>query len=257
MVSMPASNSTLRQAAGPGSDRAARPRPVELHLLRGFQLVAEGQTVDVPLSVQRLLAFLALHDRPMDRVYVAGKLWLECSERRAHANLRSTLWRAHRCGHELVRAIDSRLELATTVRVDLHMATADARRLVDGSAAQEDLSLSRDALAGELLPDWYDDWALQERERYRQLCLHALESLAQQLTRKRRFGEAADAALAAIATDPLRESARRALIAVHLAEGNSSEAVREYRRFRALLARELDLAPSDQLEELMRQVAPS
>jgi DNA-binding SARP family transcriptional activator len=225
---------------------------LDLHLLRGFELVAGGHPLEVPPGVQRLLAFLALHERPMDRVYIAGKLWLDCSERRAHANLRSMLWRTHRCGHQLVRAIDSRLALATEVRVDLHVATANARRLVDGSAGSEALGLNSLELAGELLPDWYDDWALVERERYRQLCLHALESLSEQLTRLRRFGEAAEAALAAIATDPLRESARRALIAVHLEEGNASEAVREYTGYRSLLAEQLGLAPSEKLEELMR-----
>jgi DNA-binding SARP family transcriptional activator len=34
--------------------------------------------------------------------------------------------------------------------------------------------------------------------------------------------------------DPLRESAHGALIAVHLAEGNQSDALREFERYRAL-----------------------
>jgi DNA-binding SARP family transcriptional activator len=251
-VSVRQANTTLRRSRRHGVGRRTPQLAVDLHLLRGFQLLAGGRSIEVPPGVQRLLAFLALHDRPMHRTYVAGKLWLDCSEERAHANLRSTLWRSQRCGHRLVRAIDSRIELATEVRVDLHVATADARRLVDGSARNDDLSLRRLDLAGELLPDWYDDWALVERERYRQLCLHALESLSEQLTRLGRFGEAAEAALAAIATDPLRESARRALIAVHLEEGNASEAIREYRRYRSLLAEQLGLVPSERLEELVR-----
>jgi DNA-binding SARP family transcriptional activator len=248
-MSVPRTNARFLQS--PRQNAVCPAETVDLRLLRGFELMAGDQPIRVPLGVQRLLAFLALHDRPMDRVYVAGKLWLECSERRAHANLRSTMWRAHRSGVRLVRTIDSRLALATEVRVDLHVATTAARRLVDGSAREEDLSLSRLALAGELLPDWYEDWALIEREHYRQLCLHALDSLSEQLTRLRRFGEAAEVALAAIAIDPLRESTRRSLIAVHLEEGNPSEAVREYRQYRELLADELGLAPSERLEELV------
>jgi DNA-binding SARP family transcriptional activator len=113
------------------------------------------------------------------------------------------------------------------------------------------VSLSEFTLVGELLPDWYDDWVLLERERYRQLSLHALEALADRLTGLARFGEAADAALAAIAGEPLRESGHRALIRVHLAEGNPSEALREYDRFRQMLDG-LGLAPSPRLEELVR-----
>jgi DNA-binding SARP family transcriptional activator len=146
------------------------------------------------------------------------------------------------------------LALAVDVRVDLREATAQARRLVAGSAPPDELNLDRLGLAGDLLPDWYDDWAAVERERYRQLCLHALEALAERLTELKRFGEAADAALAAIATDPLRESARRSLIAVHLAEANWADALREYRRFRALLHDELGLAPSSKIEAQLSEV---
>ena len=108
------------------------------------------------------------------------------------------------------------------------------------------------ALRGELLPGWYEDWVLLERERLRQLRMHALEVLADKLVCVGRFGEAVQAAMAAVAAEPLRESARRAVVRVHLAHGNVAEAVREYEAFRELLADELGVAPSPQLECLMR-----
>jgi DNA-binding SARP family transcriptional activator len=77
--------------------------------------------------------------------------------------------------------------------------------------------------------------------------LHALEALAARLTEERRFGEAAASALASIRAEPLRESARGALIRVHLAEGNQSEAVREFDRYRTLLRQELGLEPTARL----------
>ena len=43
---------------------------------------------------------------------------------------------------------------------------------------------------GELLPDWYDDWVLLERERFRQLRLHALDALCDDLTRAGRHWDA-------------------------------------------------------------------
>jgi DNA-binding SARP family transcriptional activator len=81
--------------------------------------------------------------------------------------------------------------------------------------------------------------------------LHALEALAQTLTELGRYSEAADAALAAVAGEPLRESAHRTLIAVHVAEGNPSEALRQYERYRAMLGEVLNLAPSPKMEELV------
>ena len=57
-------------------------------------------------------------------------------------------------------------------------------------------SLDLAALKGEILPDWYDDWLLLERERIRQLRLHALEAIrCTRLTAAGRFGEAIEAAL--------------------------------------------------------------
>jgi two-component SAPR family response regulator len=70
-------------------------------------------------------------------------------------------------------------------------------------------------LSSDLLPDWYDDWMIFEAEEWRQLRLHALEALATGRLPAERFGDAAEAALAAIHAEPLRESARAVLIRIH------------------------------------------
>jgi DNA-binding SARP family transcriptional activator len=236
--------------AGARSAAAAATGPLELRLMNGFELRSDGEAISFPMSVQRVLAFLAFQGRPVQRVYVAGKLWLDVPEERAFASLRSALWRANQPGLPLVLAVNSQLSLDPAVCVDLREAAAQAYRLIDGSAG-DDVSFAGFALAGELLPDWYDDWLLIEREKYRQLRLHALEALATRLTALARYGEAAETALTAIAGEPLRESAHRVLIRVHLAEGNQSEALRHYRLFRDLLLGELGLEPSEQLVELV------
>ena len=116
------------------------------------------------------------------------------------------------------------------------------------------LDLDDNELGGDLLPDWYDDWVLIERERLRQLRLHALEALAIRRLEAGRHGEAAGAALSAVSIEPLRESAQRVLIRVHLAEGNVGEAMRQYRSYKELILEELGLAPSEQIESLMRPI---
>ena len=54
-----------------------------------------------------------------------------------------------------------------------------------------------------------------------------------------------------MAGEPLRESAHRAVILVHLSEGNRSEALRQYEFCRRLLKEQLALEPSIQLERLL------
>jgi DNA-binding SARP family transcriptional activator len=106
-------------------------------------------------------------------------------------------------------------------------------------------------LSADLLPDRYDDWAVIEAEEWRQLRLHALETLAERLTAGGRYACAAAAAIAAVRAEPLRESPRAALISVHLAEGNRSEAVREFTRYRDMLVEELGVEPTPRLRSLI------
>jgi DNA-binding SARP family transcriptional activator len=223
--------------------------------MSGFELVCSGRSVSPPLSAQRLVALLALQERPVQRIYVAGKLWPDSSDQRAMASLRSAVWRANRPAHLVVRTRDSRLALAPHTRIDLREALVQAQSLIDGTAP-DGISFGDFLLTGELLPDWYDDWLLIERERVRQLRLHALEALTARLVDRARYGEATETALSAIAGEPLRESAHRALIRVHLAEENPSEALRQYELFRELLAATLGLRPSRQLTALVEPLLP-
>jgi DNA-binding SARP family transcriptional activator len=239
----------------PQRARPAAPPPTRrtsLSLLNAFELRSDGEVVSLPLSAQRLLAFVALHDHALLRVYVAGTLWTDTSEERAAASLRSSLWRLNRSGHRPVTATSTHLRLAPDVDVDIHQAFELAHRLLDGSAGRDAVAPIAARLDGELLPDWYDDWVLFERERFRQLGLHALEALADQLITAGRLGQALEAALAAVHSEPLRESAHRVLIRVHLAEGNGVEALRQYELCRRLLHERLGLDPSAQLDELVR-----
>ena len=224
-----------------------------LSLLDAFELRCDGELVGLPICAQRLLVFLALHERPLLRPYVAGTLWIDASDdRAARGSLRSSLWRLNRSGHRLVDATTTQLGLAPGIDVDLRRSSALAHRLLDGTATAEELDSAEASLGGEVLPDWYDDWLLFERERFRQLSLHALEVLSDRLVAADRLARALSAALAAVRGEPLRESAHRALIRVHLAEGNRAEALRQGELCRRLLRDRLGVEPSPLLDELLQ-----
>lgn len=229
------------------------PAHVVLALLESFELRFRGRLVSLPRSAQRVVAFLALHDRPLGRDHVAGTLWLDTSDERAHASLRSALWRLRRAHVPLVESTSRRLRLASGVAVDLREATTLAHRLVVHEAEPEGLEDCL-PLCHDLLPDWYEDWISTEREHFRQLRLHALEALCEQLTAAGRFALAIEVGMAAVSAEPLRESAHRRLIEAHLAEGNRGEAIRQYGLCRRLLRDRLGLGPSGQLEDLVREL---
>jgi DNA-binding SARP family transcriptional activator len=56
--------------------------------------------------------------------------------------------------------------------------------------------------------------------------------------------------IAAIRLEPLRETAHRTLVEIHLAEGNLSEACRQFERYQRLLREELGVEPSDSMRLL-------
>ncbi|MFN2467008.1 MAG: BTAD domain-containing putative transcriptional regulator [Gaiellaceae bacterium] len=202
------------------------------------------------MSTQRLVAFLALRGRPLHRLHVAGTLWIDASEAHANACLRTALWRLKRLKATMIAATSTHLTLSDTVAVDVRDTAARATEILHGGGSG-DAAVHRLSEAGELLPDWYDDWVLIERERLRQLVLRALERLSSEARAAGRFSEAAEAGLAAVAQEPLRESAHRLVVDAHLADGNPGEAIRQYRLFARLLGGQLGLEPSPLMRALL------
>jgi DNA-binding SARP family transcriptional activator len=229
-------------------------QPLVLRMLGGFDLRVRGERVVLPPSAERLVAYVALHSGPASRPNVAGTLWLDVPEGRAMANLRSALWRLRRPGVEVVEATGDHLSLSPQVQVDFYELSHAARSWLDGTAPADITQLDRLATSSDLLDDWYEDWVLMEREHFRQLRLQALERLSLERAAGGQFGRAIETALAAVSSEPLRESAHRALISVHLAQGNRGEAIRQYCIYRRLMRDELDLEPSRQMDDLIGPV---
>jgi SARP family transcriptional regulator, regulator of embCAB operon len=227
---------------------------LRVELIGGFRLLHGGSAVALSRGAERLLAFLCLSRQAVRRIFVAGSLWPDVTERRAYAALRAALARLDRASRAALAIGPLSLSLAAGVAVDFDEAQSVARELLNPAIAAADPAFGANAipvLSSELLPGWYDDWVVSESEGWRQLRLHALESIAVGLIGARRYGDAAAAASAAVRADPLRESARVAMIRVHLAEGNLSEAIRDFERFERLLDDELHVAPSSQLRGLV------
>ncbi len=209
--------------------------PLSLWLLNTFELRSGADPLQLSLPAQRLLAFLALRRRPVPRRTVAAALWADADDQAAAGRLRSTLWRLPSPdGAKLVTALGGGIALRDDVAVDIHLAEDDAR-VGELDVAQ---------LTGDMLADWEDSWVVVERERFRQLRLHRLEQLSDRARASGSFARALEAALAAVAAEPLRESAHRRVMQAHLAEDNPAEALRQYDLIRRLLRDQLGLSPS-------------
>ncbi|MFV2102415.1 AfsR/SARP family transcriptional regulator [Micromonospora sp. LOL_024] len=228
-----------------------RDADVCLHLLGGFRLTHGGTTVAVPRGLQRIIALIGL--RPgATRTHLAGLLWPETSEERALSSLRTALWRLRQDPYcPLTTAADT-VRLDPLVRVDVDQLVDTAARVRHGRPPADTAQVFA-AGRHDLLPGWYDDWVLADRERLRQLRLHMLEQVAGHHLNAGRHGEALEAALEAMAAEPLRETPHRLVVRIHLAEGNAFEAVHAYYIYRDLLLRELRLEPSPAMSALLAE----
>jgi DNA-binding SARP family transcriptional activator len=223
--------------------------PDTLRVLGKFELVASSRAVDPSANCQRLLTLLAIRDCQISRASAAGILWPYATVSRANANLRSVLWKMQRCCAEVVEASFHVIRLAPHLRVDLQEVGWVARGLLDRSVTRTPGGLSKALscnLHDDIVPDLGDeDWLDTEREQHRQLRLHALEALGEDLIAVGWYGAAVETAQSVIRVEPFRESARVLLVRAYLAEGNQLEAGHQHREYITLMRRELGLEPTD------------
>ena len=164
-----------------------------LSVLGSFQFRAGDTAPPLPSGSQRLLALLALRDRSVTRLMIAGTLWPDSTEQHASASLRSALTRLRGEARAAVDVADLDLNLASGVVVDIRESKRFAHRLLEPDApnlAPEATAAAVASLSADLLPDWYEDWVLIETAEWRQLRLHALEAMADHLAAEGRWAEA-------------------------------------------------------------------
>jgi DNA-binding SARP family transcriptional activator len=243
-----------RSRDGSETERRGGTDQFRVGLLGGFRLFSGDTVLPLPNGAKRLVAYLSLTG-PRARADVAGTLWPEVRDEQALACLRSTLWRLGRLAPGAVVVRGPALAIGREVDVDVGLVRATARLSIgtdDAAVDRIDVSQLLDMARAELLPGWDDEWVVIEREYLRQTGLHALEALALKLSARGYHAAALQAALGAIAAEPLRESAYREAARVHLAEGNLMEAQRQFEACRRILQRELEVGPSPEFAELVR-----
>ncbi len=230
---------------------------LELRLLGHPTLLLEGKTIVgfSSLRMQRLLAALVLEpDTAVPRSRMAFQLWPESTEAQARTNLRKLL-------HELRQMLSGagadlevdqqrlRWRAAPSSWVDV-IAFRDALERGDDDAAAT-------TYAGDLLPDCYDDWVIEARDRLRQAAGGALDRLAAAAEDRGDHLATIDHACARLRLEPWWEPAHRHLIRAHGRLGNRAEALRSYHRCAEVLAKELGVEPDPTTRRAYEAVRPS
>lgn len=220
-------------------------------LLGGFAVCEDDVEIRLPAAAPRLVALTALHRAAISRPRLAEQLWPHLDEHRAIASLRSTLSRLRGASPRLIAPGSTDVAIGEAVSVDVWEREDLTAQLVNGEVGSTCLAVEVERLTVELLPGWHDDWVMFERDRLRETSLHAIEAQAIALAERRLFARAITTIYDAIRLDPLRESAVRTLIEIHLSEGNRAQAARCYLDFRKRLRTALQIEPSGAMQALI------
>jgi DNA-binding SARP family transcriptional activator len=229
-------------------------KPVHLRLLGGFDLFYCNEPVDTINSarLQNLIAYLGLHrSAPQLRSQVAFVLWPDSSESQARANLRKLI-------HQLRAAFPPLTEYISFASQTLQwQAAAPFTSDVDQfmrAAAEGRYVEAVELYSGDLLPAFFDDWILSERERLQQTYAQCLDALIQRSENDRNYVLAIRTTQTLLRLDPLREETHRRLIRLHALNGDRVAALQAYHHCVTVLQRELAVEPDTATRSLYDQL---
>ncbi len=237
------------------ADRRAVAAERRLRLLGSWRLDVDGLEVRLGGREQRLTSLLALLGRRA-RLQVAGILWPESTDTRALASLRRAVLLTQQRSPGLLRVDRSSIGLDPSVQVDVDELRAAFDAAGRDLEPEEARALLVSLSSGELLPGWYDDWLIPEREQLEQSRVRALARISRWALEENDLLLAVDAAQVASATEPLLESVREVAISAHLGRGDTSSALREFAGYRDVLRDELGVAPSHAIVGLIEHLLP-
>ncbi|MDB5585566.1 MAG: hypothetical protein JWP26_536 [Devosia sp.] len=237
---------------------------LNLRLLGPFEARhRDGRLVEFDLKRARLLlAWLALRPRQSgSREEIAALLWSERSEAQAHQSLRQTLAIIRRAlddqAGEILKIDREKVAFAPdAVQSDV----ATLLRL-DADSPIEELEASVAQYGGEFLEGMSvrdpitEEWIHSGRAELRGITIKRFEWLLGAHARSGNHAGAEPIATRLIAIDPLAEEGHRALMRAYLAAGKRAMALRQYRRCRDILARDLSVEPAAETKALMRIAA--
>jgi DNA-binding SARP family transcriptional activator/pimeloyl-ACP methyl ester carboxylesterase len=233
---------------------------LRLKVLGSFALEdCNGRELMLPTRKTRaLFAFLALRaDQWTSRQRLTGLLWSDRDEVQARQSLSQALTAIRKLGTSL----NTELVIAHSDRVRLNQAALETD--VGLLCEQKNISASRimsicrgPMLEGfpELDPE-FAQWLTSERTVQLERCVRTLQSTIDELQRAQDYSSALSLSQRLVTLDPLLEAGHRSCVNALLGQGERMAAIRQIKRYEALLRDELDVGLSNELAELLQRIS--
>ena len=226
---------------------------LEVRLLGKFEVSRDGKPIAITSRpAQSLFAYLLLSAGTSHRrEKLAGLLWPDSLEETARDNLRHALWRVRKAlesasSTRFLHADD--LSLKFDASSDYWLDAAELEKLGETATGDELIALLA-KYQGELLPGFYDEWVVLEREHLSSIFEHHMARLMSLLEKENRWLDVLDWGERWIRLGQKPEPAYRSLMSAHAAKGDMSKVAATYERCVKSL-REFGIEPSEQTKEL-------
>lgn len=168
---------------------------LKIYLLGQFKLTANDLALDLPTrSAQSLLAYLALNAGVTNRrEKLASLLWPDATEPNARGYLRQALWRIRKSleiaslnweNYLQINDISITFDDQSTYWLDANLLLSR----VESLPVEEIIEIVR-LYRGELLPGFYDEWIIVERERLQMAYHQKMNLLLERLSQARRWDD--------------------------------------------------------------------
>jgi DNA-binding SARP family transcriptional activator len=209
----------------------------EFRFLGQFAVHLAGEPVRLTSRPsQSLLAYLCLHaGKAFRRERLAGLLWPEASETSARNNLRQALWRIRKAledggagSQDCLLADD--LSIAFDARAPYWLDVEVLTRPLPSDPSPADLAQAVAVYGGELLPGFYDEWTMLERERLQAVYKRRMGQLLELLTAEQDWTQTMAWVERWIALGSTPEATYRSLMIAHAAMGDLAGMSAAYQR---------------------------
>jgi DNA-binding SARP family transcriptional activator len=226
-----------------------------------FTINLDGAPIQIKSRpAQSLLAYLLINTgKAYRREKLAGLLWPDTTEANARNNLRQALWRIRKSLE--TEADESQpyflvddLTVAFNSDSDYSLDVNKLELKVDESDPLPKLIDTVSLYDGELLPGFYDDWIVLERERLQSVFEAQMDYLVHRLMEDRDWPKVIEWSERWIASGSVPEPAYRSLMIAHAGRGDLSSMAAAYHRCVEAMLNELGLEPSESTRVLYEQL---
>jgi DNA-binding SARP family transcriptional activator/predicted ATPase len=232
----------------------------KVYLLGQFKLQANDLPIVLPSRpAQSLLAYLVLNAGVTHRrEKLANLIWPEATETNARSYLRQALWRIRKSLESGALNCEDYLQISdiSVFFNDHSNYWLDADLLLETVEAQpiEEMIEIIDLYRGELLPGFYDEWIILERDRLQSAFHQKMNLLLESLIQTGQWHDALMWSEQWIRLGYSPEPAFRALMSAYAGLGDQGMVSATYQRCADSLNRELGLEPSPETQRLYEQI---